>query len=83
MKKKKSTASSAVLLMPLARRVLHIGLLLIGASLLRLLFEVQSAAPFTPGAAAYFGALLEYPVASLALLTGATLLLDRAERAGN
>ena len=64
----------------LALRVLHIGLILIYASLLRLLFEVQSAAPLTPRAAAYFGGLLEYPLAALVLLTGAVLLLGRAER---
>ena len=65
---------------PMAARLLWVGLIPIYATLLRLLYEVQSAAPFAPRLAAYFGGLLEYPVASLALLTGAVLLIDRAER---
>ena len=65
---------------PLAVRLLCVGLIPIYATLLRLLYEVQCAAPFAPRLAAYFGGLLEYPVASLALLTGAVLLVDRAER---
>ena len=68
-------------LTPLAARVLHIGLVLIYLSLLRLLLEVQTAAPFHTGSAAYFGGMLEHIMAALTLLTGAVLLFDRAARA--
>lgn len=80
MKRNKKSRLNAVTLMPRARRMLHTGLCLILLSLLRLLYEVHTAAPFTPGAAAYYGGLLEYPLAALALLTGATLMVDRAMR---
>lgn len=69
-----------LLLTPLAGHVLHSGLFLIYLSLFRLLFEVQNAAPFPESRAVYFGRLLEYPVAALALLTAAVFLLDRAVR---
>jgi hypothetical protein len=67
-------------LAPMAARVLYVGLVMIYASLLRLWLEVESAAPFTAARAAYFGGLLEYPVAALMLLTGAVLLLNRVTR---
>ena len=69
-------------LAPIAARVLHVGLVMIYASLLRLWIEVECAAPFTAAGANYFGGLLEYPVAALMLLTGAVLLLDRVAREG-
>lgn len=68
------------ILSPVAQRVLHIGLLLIYTSLFRLLIEVQVAAPFPTGIAAYYGEMLEYPLAALMLLTGTVLLFDRAEK---
>ena len=69
------------LLMPQAARLLSIGLCFIYLSLFRLLYEIQQAAPFTEAAAARFGAMLEYPAVSLALLTALTFLADRVSRA--
>ena len=80
MNMRKNMQKTTVFLSPMATRLLHSGALLIFASLLRLWYEVQTAAPFAPRLAAYFGGLLEYPLAALALLTGAVLLIDRAER---
>ena len=69
------------LLTPQAKRVLHTGLLLILLSLLRLLYDISQAAPFPAATAEDFGAMLEYPVAALMLLTVLTFLLDRVVRA--
>ena len=82
MKINKNTGRNSPFLMPLACRVLHIGLVLIYASVWYLLYQIDTHAPLSPGTAAYYGGLLEYPLASLALLTGAVLLFDRAERVG-
>lgn len=64
-----------------ATRVLHIGLWMILLSLVRLVYDVLRAAPFPAAVAEDFGAMLEYPVAALALLTALTFLLDRVMRA--
>ena len=64
-----------------AERTLWVGACLILASLLRLLWEVGSAAPYPPSVAERFGAMLEYPVAALALLTALSFLVDRVVRA--
>ncbi len=64
-----------------AKWVLHTGLSLILASLLRLLWDIVRVAPFPAAVAEDFGAMLEYPVAALALLTALTFLVDRAVRA--
>ena len=68
------------LLTPLAANVLHIGLTMIYFSLVRFLYEVQSAAPFPASRSAYFRGLLEYPVAALALLTAAVFLIVKFSR---
>ena len=62
-------------------RVLWVGGGLILASLLRLLSEIVRAAPYPAATAERFGAMLEYPVAALALLTALSFLLDRVVRA--
>lgn len=67
-------------LTPTACRLLQIGLVLIYASLFRLIFEITSLAPFTAAKAEYFGRMLEFPVAALAVLTVATYLTDRVTR---
>lgn len=64
-----------------AERVLQIGCCLILASLLRLWWEASHAAPYPPAVAERFGAMLEYPVAALALLTALSFLVDRVARA--
>ena len=68
-------------LMPQAARLLGFGLCPIYLSLLRLLFEVQRTVPFSQATARDFGAMLEYPAVSLALLTALTFLADRIARA--
>ena len=60
--------------------VIHTGGILIFAALLRLIFEIQSAAPFPAAIAERFGAMLEYPAAALALLTALAFLVDRVVR---
>lgn len=65
-------------LAPLAAKILSLGLLPIYASLLRLFFEVRAAGELTEAAARYWGGMLEYPVAALAVLTALTFLTDRA-----
>ena len=65
-------------LAPLAAKILALGLLPIYASLLYLLFEVRAAGELTEAAARYWGGMLEYPVAALAVLTALTFLTDRA-----
>ena len=69
------------LLMPQAARLLSIGLCFIYLSLFRLLYEIQQSIPFSQATASDFGAMLEYPVVSLALLTALTFLADRVSRA--
>lgn len=64
-----------------AKRVLHIGMVLIFASLFRLLYDISVSAPFPAAVAEDFGAMLEYPVAALMLLTVLTFLVDRVVRA--
>ena len=67
-------------LMPLAARILRLGMLLIYLSLFRLILEITAAAPFTEAAAKRFGSMLEYPVAALMLLTASAFLIDRVLR---
>ena len=53
------------------------GVLLLLAPLLRLLYEIRLAAPFSPATAARFGGYLEYIVAALTLLLLGVLLLEK------
>jgi len=63
-------------LSPLAYTLLRTGLPLVLTVALRLLFEVVLRAPFSQATAAHLGAMLEFPVAAVMLLTGAVLLTD-------
>ncbi|MBE6702678.1 MAG: hypothetical protein E7585_04625 [Ruminococcaceae bacterium] len=66
--------------MPLAKRILLIGMVPIYVSLFRLLSEIIGQAPFSAATAAYFGRALEYPLSALTVLTAITLIADRASR---
>ncbi len=57
-------------------RMLTIGIPLILAVLLRLLYEIKAYPILTEARAAYFGGALEYPLAALMLLTGGVLLVE-------
>lgn len=76
-KNEKFTSKQPFSLAPLAAKILGLGLLPIYASLLRLFFEVRAAGELTEAAARYWGGMLEYPVAALAVLTALTFLVDR------
>lgn len=65
-----------------AVRIFALGFLPIFASLLRLLREIRAAGTLTEGTAAYYGKMLEYPVAALMLLTGGCLLADYIAKKG-
>ena len=68
-------------LTPLSARILQAGLCLLYASALRLWWEIlKVGGGFSQATAARFGAMLEYPVAGLALLTAFTYLVDRVMR---
>ena len=75
---KKITSKRQFTLAPLAAKILGLGLLPIYASLVRLFFELRAAGELTEAAARYYGGMLEYPVAALAVLTALTFLADRA-----
>ena len=77
-KNEKFTLKKHFSLAPLAAKILSLGLLPIYASLLRLFFELRAAGELTEAAARYYGGMLEYPVAALAVLTALTFLADRA-----
>lgn len=64
-----------------AELVLHIGMGMILLSLVRLMYDILHAAPFPTAIAEDYGAMLEYPVAALMLLTVLAFLLDRVTRA--
>ena len=70
-------------LAPLAYTLLRTGLPLILAVALRLLFEVSLRAPFSTATAAELGAMLEFPVAAIMLLTGAVLITDALCKRGD
>ena len=63
------------------KRALHIGMGMILASLLRLMYDVLRSAPFPTAVGERYGEMLEYPVAAMALLTALAFLLDRVVRA--
>ena len=67
-------------LSPLTRGIFYGGLSMIYASLFRLIFEIDTQAPFTAAKADAFGRMLEYPVAALMLLTVFTYLTERVTR---
>ena len=58
--------------------MLRVGLFMILASSLRLLFAVQTAGSLCEAEAERFGRMLEYPVAALAILTVAAYITERA-----
>ena len=63
-------------LAPLSYRLLRVGLPYVLLSVLRLAFEVTCAIPFSAASAADFGAMLEFPVAALMILSCTVLLVD-------
>lgn len=63
-------------LAPLAHRLLRTGLPLILAVMIRLALEITRRGAFSPATAADFGAMLEFPVAAVMLLTCAVLTVD-------
>ena len=70
-------------LSPLSKGIFCFGLSLIYLSLFRLIFEITAKAPFTAAMAEDFGKMLEYPVATLMLLTVFTYLTERVVRQEN
>ena len=74
------TPKKHISLAPLAKKILNLGMIPIYASLLRLLWELRNIGTLTEAAARYYGAMLEYPVAALAVLTAATFLADRVAK---
>ena len=70
-------------LSPLTKGIFCGGLLLIYASLFRLIFEITAQSPFTAAKAEDFGRMLEYPVATLMLLSLFTYLTERVMRQEN
>ena len=70
-------------LAPLAYTLLRAGLPLVLAVSVRLLVEVARRAPFSPATAADLGAMLEFPVAAVMLLTGAVLITDALCKRGD
>lgn len=60
--------------------LLQSGLALISLSLLRLLFEICAAPPFSPATATRFAGMLEHVLAALALLTGICCAVEYAYR---
>ncbi|MBE6690424.1 MAG: hypothetical protein E7590_03990 [Ruminococcaceae bacterium] len=67
-------------LMPIAERMLLLGMPPILLSLLRLLLEVRRSAPYSAATASYFGEALTYPLAAFLALTALALIADRAAR---
>ena len=70
-------------LAPLAHRLLARGLPLLLASTLRLLLEITQQDVFSPATAADYGAMLEFPVAAVMLLTCAVLVVDALCKRGS
>jgi hypothetical protein len=67
-------------LAPVTKGVFCVGLLLIYASLFRLILEITAQIPFTAAKAEQFGRWLEYPVAALMLLSASVYLIERVMR---
>ena len=67
-------------LSPVTTRFFCASLVLIYASLFRLIYEITAYAPFTAAGAERFGRWLEYPTAALMLLTAFAYLIERVMR---
>ena len=69
--------NSSLTLSPACRRLITVGSLPILASLFYCALEILRAAPLTEAKAAYFGGMLEYHVAAIALLTVGAFVAQR------
>ena len=63
-----------------ARVIAAVGYLPILVTALYILFTIPEKGVLTPAAAAYYGGMLEYPLAALAVLCGGALLAEAAVR---
>lgn len=65
-----------------AQKIFFLCFPLIFLCLWMIFFEVSRQAQFSAGTAAYYGKMMEYPIAALALLTAGVYLAERIYKAG-